>query len=249
MIDISSKILFLLVICTKCTITQSYVYGIGSILFRPRNISIQKVSNENDDSLVKTAKFFTDAFWPSKTVSKQKELTPSQQISVERLQVLEFRKRYKAGLTYMKSKDRTSELIISKIKKKDDDIIVGCAGVEIDAVPMSSPNDKMSTLSPLMSNLAVSRDFRRVGIAEELIQSVENLVRKEWGYDECYLYVEKANTPAVKLYRKLGYKVVWENPKARSIKLTDFGSLLDSETVLLCMKKNLNRNIFARLFQ
>ena len=67
-----------------------------------------------------------------------------------------------------------------------------------------------------MSNLAASRDFRRVGIAEELIQNAENLVRTEWGFSECYLRVEN--------YRKLGYKC---------IKLTDFGSLLDSETVLL----------------
>jgi len=246
-------ILFLLICNQLSNTVQSFsnIYGIGSILFRPRNISIQKLSDEPDESLKKAASFFTDSFWPSKTVSKQKVLTPSQKIAVERLQTLEFRKRYKTGLSFVKSRDRTSELVISRVKKKkkrdDDDnyIIVGCAGVEVDTIPMTSPKDKNSIRSPLMSNLAVSRDFRRVGIAEELIQKVEYLVRKEWGYNECYLYVEKANAPAVKLYRKLGYKVVWENPKARSIKLTDFGSLLDSETELLCMKKDFNKRFFG----
>jgi len=248
--------LLILVLCNQLSIINSFpsIFGIGSVLFRPRSLSIHKISNENEESLVQAAKFFTDAFWPSKTVSNSKSLTKSQTIAVERLQVSEFRRRYKSGRSFTSSRDRKSELVITKMKSKkinDGDlgsIVVGCAGVELDSIPVSSAADRNAKTSPLMSNLAVSRNFRRVGIAEDLIGSVENLVRKEWGYNECYLYVEKANTPAVKLYRKLGYKLVWENEKARSMKLTDFGSLIDSETVLLCMKKNLNRNIFSRLF-
>ena len=83
---------------------------------------------------------------------------------------------------------------------------MGCAGVEVCRV--ETPNGKAAqSPSPLMSNLAVGKKFRRKGIAEDLVRAVEDLVRKEWGYNSCYLFVEKRNVPGVKLYRKLGYKV------------------------------------------
>ncbi|KAL7525120.1 hypothetical protein ACHAWF_004917 [Thalassiosira exigua] len=51
-----------------------------------------------------------------------------------------------------------------------------------------------STFSaPLMSNLAVSRRYRRRGLAEDLVRAADEVARKEWGYDECYLYVEGRN--------------------------------------------------------
>ena len=83
---------------------------------------------------------------------------------------------------------------------------MGCAGVEV--CRMETPNGKAAqNPSPLMSNLAVCKNFHRKGITEDLVRAAEDLVRKEWGYNSCYLFVEKRNVPGMTFYRKLGYKV------------------------------------------
>jgi N-acetylglutamate synthase-like GNAT family acetyltransferase len=109
-----------------------------------------------------------------------------------------------------------------------------------------------STFSgPLMSNLAVSRKYRRKGLAEDLVRATENLARKEWGYEDCYLYVEKRNTPAVKLYEKLGYKSIWEDNTATTLLPTGDGRIADGKTTIVCMKKQLGRGfngLFSNLF-
>lgn len=58
-----------------------------------------------------------------------------------------------------------------------------------------------------LSNLAVSRDFRRRGIAQELIRSCEQQTM-DWGYTELHLHVMGDNDRGRKLYQKLGYEVV-----------------------------------------
>jgi ribosomal protein S18 acetylase RimI-like enzyme len=58
-----------------------------------------------------------------------------------------------------------------------------------------------------LSNLAVSRDFRRRGIAQELIGSCEKLTIG-WGYTELHLHVMGDNERGRNLYQKLGYEIV-----------------------------------------
>jgi ribosomal protein S18 acetylase RimI-like enzyme len=58
-----------------------------------------------------------------------------------------------------------------------------------------------------LSNLAVSRDFRRRGIAQELIGNCEQLTI-EWGYTELHLHVMGDNERGRQLYQKLGYEIV-----------------------------------------
>jgi N-acetylglutamate synthase-like GNAT family acetyltransferase len=101
---------------------------------------------------------------------------------------------------------------------------------------------------PLMSNLAISRKYRRKGLAEELVKATENVARKEWGYDECYLYVEKRNTPAVKLYKKLGYKTIWEDPTATTLLPTNDGKVTQGKTTIVCMRKKLGGGLLANIF-
>lgn len=54
------------------------------------------------------------------------------------------------------------------------------------------------------SNLCVSPDARRKGIAIMLCAELE-LVGKKWGYESIFLKVESDNTPAKDLYEKLGF--------------------------------------------
>jgi len=96
-----------------------------------------------------------------------------------------------------------------------------------------------------MSNLAIGRRYRRKGLAEDLVASAEAIARKEWGYDECYLYVEKRNAPAVKLYKKLGYKVLWEDDTATTLLPTEDGKVKNGQTTIVCMKKKIGGGLFG----
>jgi len=191
-----------------------------------------------EDVLMEAADFFTDAFWATK-VGKV-TLEPRQRTSLLNSQMMEFRRRYgnKFG-------DRRAELLVTRNRRGD---VMGCCGIEVDRVPQTSLSSTNIEMAPLMSNVAVGRLYRRKGIAQALVQRAEDLARKEWGYNEVYLYVEKRNIPAIRLYRKLGYRKVWEDDSATTLLPLTNGGMNSSPTTLVCMKKVLNRGILARLF-
>lgn len=213
--------------------------GIGALFFKPKGMSIKPSLGEEDD-LVEAGKFFTDAFWAGKVGGGAKTLTQSQSSSLERQQVLEFRRRYGKK---MSNRDRRAELLLCRNGGGE---FMGCAGLEIDNI---SKADGLSNRfsAPLMSNLAVGKKFRRRGIAEDLVKAAEDMARKQWGYNECYLYVEKRNTAAVKLYRKLGYRPVWEDNKAKTLVPTEKGQVRNEPTVIVCMKKKLGGGVLGQL--
>jgi len=132
--------------------------------------------------------------------------------------------------------DRRAELILCTNGAGE---LMGCAGVEVDTISKSDGRGERFK-APLMSNLAVGRKFRRRGLAEDLVKAAEVIARKEWGFDECYLYVEKRNKAAVKLYKKMGYRTVWEDDKAKTLVPLQSGKLSTAPTVILCMKKKLS---------
>jgi ribosomal protein S18 acetylase RimI-like enzyme len=83
--------------------------------------------------------------------------------------------------------------------------------------------------------VAVGKSFHRRGIAEEMVSATETLVRKQWGYDEVYLYVEQRNTPAVRLYQKLGYRKIWADETATTLLPLEGGGMKQVTTTLICM--------------
>jgi N-acetylglutamate synthase-like GNAT family acetyltransferase len=121
--------------------------------------------------------------------------------------------------------------------------IIACAGVEVEGIPRSSLRGSRSeSRAPLMSNLAVSSRYRRRGLAEALVRAVEE-VCADWGHDSCFLYVERRNPAAVRLYQKLGYSIVWEDDGATTMLPTAAGELRNTPTVIVCMRKeNLQRS-------
>jgi len=59
---------------------------------------------------------------------------------------------------------------------------------------------------PYLSNLAVRPQYRRHGVASELLIDCET-VSQEWGFQDLYLHVLENNYQARQLYFKLGYEV------------------------------------------
>ena len=55
-------------------------------------------------------------------------------------------------------------------------------------------------------NIAVSNNYRRRGIASELLKRVKDF-SKEQGCERCELEVNVSNTPAVELYKKNSYEI------------------------------------------
>lgn len=166
-------------------------------------------------------------------------MSDRQRRSLSSTQFYEFRSRY-AGRSR-----GNAELILCQLANSEE--IIGCSGVEVTTIFDSKIGGKTNgPLMPLMSNLAVSKQYRRLGIAEKLVQEVERIVRYEWGYDACYLYVEKRNKSAVKLYQKLGYKKVWVDKEATTLLPSTDGQLQTSSTTILCMKKRLSSNFMSK---
>ena len=252
---VSWTCLFLLSIFAASTFVDAFspptlsvpVLGLGAILFKPRN---KIVKCEDETRLVDAGRFFVDAFWTGK-IGGAAELTPSQASSLERQQIAEFKKRYKVsrpaasgrlpGDYAGRSVDKESELVLCLDSRGE---CMGCAGIEVETIKKLDGYDG-SFRAPLMSNLAIGRQFRRKGLAEDLVLAAETIARKEWGYDECYLYVEKRNAPAVKLYRKLGYKVLWEDDTATTLIPKENGRVANGQTTIVCMKKKLGAGLLG----
>jgi GNAT superfamily N-acetyltransferase len=220
--------------------------GIGSLLFPVRNSVITGISDITNGAnkrteLQEVSDFFVDAFWTGKVGGGARTLTKSQRQQLEQSQNAEFTKRYGNAR-------RISEMLLLRNNNEE---IMACVGVEVDRIPTTgSIRNPTTTISaPLMSNLAVSKKYRRRGLAEQMVRAVETVVRKEWGYDECYLYVEERNRAAVQLYQKLGYRNVWRDVDATTLLPTTSGDLQSARTVIVCMKKKFNDNMFLRMFQ
>ncbi|MGF1521603.1 MAG: GNAT family N-acetyltransferase [Leptolyngbyaceae cyanobacterium] len=57
-----------------------------------------------------------------------------------------------------------------------------------------------------LSNLAVREDYRRRGVARQLLQSAEHKAI-DWGFREIYLHVMADNSRACHLYEQMGYRL------------------------------------------
>ncbi|MBD2137334.1 GNAT family N-acetyltransferase [Anabaena sp. FACHB-1237] len=59
---------------------------------------------------------------------------------------------------------------------------------------------------PYLSNLAVKPEYRRIGVASNLLTKCEEITQC-WGYEDLYLHVLEKNASACQLYLKLQYDV------------------------------------------
>lgn len=64
---------------------------------------------------------------------------------------------------------------------------------------------------PYISNLAVSKNYRRRGIGSQLLTKCEQIAL-DWGYQETRLHVLDKNNSAKKLYNRNGYEICQIEP-------------------------------------
>lgn len=57
-------------------------------------------------------------------------------------------------------------------------------------------------------SVAVRERFRRMGLATMMMIASLTALRDEYGVEEAYLEVRVSNVPAIKLYEKLGFRIV-----------------------------------------
>lgn len=213
-------------------------FGLGGIFFQPKGL-ITKSARGEMRKLQDASNFFVDAFWVGKVGGGATNLSERQRRSLSTTQFIEFRDRYS------ESKRGKSELVVCELPNGE---VVGCAGIEVSPIPDGDLKAPSKFRAPLMSNLAVSRNYRRKGIGELLVKEAERIARYEWGSDDCYLYVERRNTAAVKLYKKLGYRMIWIDSDANTLLPTETGRLDNAPTEILCMKKRLKLGALSRLW-
>ncbi len=83
-----------------------------------------------------------------------------------------------------------------------------------------------------ITNVAVSKAYRKQGIGESIVRFLVNESKKE-GADFITLEVRKSNLPAISLYEKCGFysvgerKCFYENPKEDAILMTEYFNIKD----------------------
>jgi ribosomal protein S18 acetylase RimI-like enzyme len=216
----------------------SVPFGLGATFFQPNGL-VTRLAGGEMQTLLEASDFFVDAFWVGKVGGGTTRLNDRQRRTLSSTQFMEFRGRY-AGV--MRGQ---SELVVSQLQNGE---VIGCAGVEVSSIPKGDLKGPPVDRAPLMSNLAVSSSYRRKGIAELLVKEVERVCRYEWGFNDCYLYVEERNTAAVRLYQKLGYRKVWKDSDAKTLLPTNNGNLQNAPTTIVCMRKRLDLGLLGRLW-
>lgn len=84
-----------------------------------------------------------------------------------------------------------------------DEKIIGTAELAVKFIDAGRWGQKSC---PYVSNLAVKPQYRRLGVASNLLAKCEEVTRN-WGYEDLYLHVLEKNTSACQLYFKLKYDV------------------------------------------
>lgn len=83
------------------------------------------------------------------------------------------------------------------------DSIVGTVEMNLKTPPLLQP---WNTKYLYLSNLAVNADYRRRGVARQLLQTCERIAL-DWGFHDIYLHVLEDNQPARRLYWRAGYRL------------------------------------------
>lgn len=99
----------------------------------------------------------------------------------------------------------------------------------------------------VLSNLAVSPNARRQGIAKKLCDEAERVASGEWSFNDMFLKVESENTAAKYLYeQKLGYTQLYTDKAATALRVDpQAGGFVEISADTLVLTKKLGERKFA----
>ena len=114
-----------------------------------------------------------------------------------------------------------------------DDNVVGVITIECDDININEKKEN----HPIISNLIVSSQMRRKGIAKLLTVRAEKIV-KSFAYKNIYLFVNVENIPAIRLYKSRGYKSIGNKKETTRIVFQN-NRFRNVECVNIMMKKKI----------
>ena len=114
-----------------------------------------------------------------------------------------------------------------------DDSVVGVITVECYNININEKKEN----HPVISNLIVSSQMRRKGIAKLLTVRAEKIA-KSFAYKNIYLFVNVENIPAIRLYKSRGYKFIGDKTEATRIVFKN-NRFRNIECVNIMMKKRI----------
>ena len=95
-------------------------------------------------------------------------------------------------------------------EKKPEEETAAVTAAEAAAATAAAKSDP--ELFPYLANLAVKSGARRLGLGKELVVATERKA-VELGFDRMYIKVDRQNFDARRLYDKLGYQLVYLQPR------------------------------------
>ena len=82
--------------------------------------------------------------------------------------------------------------------------------------------NEMESDRPVLTNLAVSKTARELGIGSKLLDECERHVAYNWKFNEIILEVDDYNAPALDFYGKRGYDIIFSDPASRRYDVSGF---------------------------
>jgi len=214
------------------------------------------INNNNDDIIEKEPEFFVrEALFV--------HLSPAAKILTEefyayRTNFITFQiERLKTVLSLestFPNQDPSSLNYNKRIRRPLQQMLVACEAdggkvigfAEVDARPLGKNDDGTTRISEdgtssdnalrsYMYNLAVDKNWKRKGVASQLVRAAENYVidmHEECVENRLYLRVRKSNEAAIGLYKSLGYREM--DPLSIDLTVQDInsGSLEEGELIL-----------------
>jgi len=213
-------------------------------LFPVRGVEITQCNKSKFNEL---SDFFTRSFWADKRNGNK--LDDRGLSRMRDLQLGEFRRRYsvqrrsalllaqRPGSTKKSTTLSSTTNIILNTPPDDGLEIIGCVAVDLENLVDLNTLDRCPN-SPVMSNLAVDKQFRGRGVATKLVDAIERKVKEDRLGDSLYLKVDVSNTKARNLYKKRGYREIWkESATTMEPSMNDSGKWemeqTDCETVVM----------------
>ncbi|KAL9178707.1 hypothetical protein ACHAXT_003838 [Thalassiosira profunda] len=201
------------------------------------HISIERVALHDEEGLAAMSRFCIDAFYNSEDDANNLLSRKWKDIKLAALQKAQL-------LEISLSSAENRCIFVAKVADGNCDEIVGCCEVIEERLDTQHPGTasererrKTARPRPVIENMCVKPEHRRTGTGMALVKACGETVRQWLGHDEIFAQVEENNTPALRLFERCGYSVLFADPTCTKVTLD--GALFSEETVTKVLMRKL----------